>query len=365
MAAKVGVIGAGWAGDLHLEAFAKAGAELVGLYSRTRERAEETARRHGVAHVVDSLDELLGLGVDVVSIASPPPAHHAQTLAAVKAGRHVLCDKPMAMNSVEAAEMLAAAEEAGVRHATGFIWRNDPALGRLRSLLAEGAIGRVLEIHSTCPLGAPPMPMHWIYDRDAGGGALMQHGSHVIDRVRWLLGAEIVSLCGRLLHDVTDAPVGPEFHNTMKMFGWSRQNLGTPREDLPRRPVTADSGYDFLAELDTGARARFWESTHGLGPVEDQLLVIGEEGSLSWSPRGLEHLRPGRPAERITTAAAGSGSSTPHEVGMARWVRLTTAFLASLDGGPVDHPTLHDGLQLTRITDALHRSHHSRSWESV
>jgi predicted dehydrogenase len=366
MPVRVGVIGAGWAGGLHLEAFHRAGSQLVGLYSRTRERADALAGRYGVAQVAGSLEELLALDIDVVSVASPPPAHHEQTLAAVAAGRHVLCDKPVAMTAAEAADMLDAARRAGVLHATGFIWRGDPALARMRELLREGAVGTVVEVHSTCPLGAPLMPMNWIYQAEAGGGALMQHGSHVIDRVRWLLDAEVTAVCGRLAYDLKEAPVGPRFHNTLDVFAWSREHRGEPMDAMPRQAVTADVGYEFLAELSTGARARFWEATHLAGPVEDQVLVIGDEATLGWSPAGLFRYRGGAPQEPIEVAgAAGSGSSTPHEVGLARWTGLVSAFQASLDGGPVDYPTLVDGWQVARITDALHRSHDSRAWEAV
>jgi predicted dehydrogenase len=368
-APRVAVIGAGWAGGLHLEGFRRAGAELVGLFSRTRSRADQLAARYEVPVVADSLDELLHRArPDVVSIASPPPAHREQVRQAVEAGCHVLCDKPVGMTGGEVEDMLTATTKQGVHHATGFIWRGDPGLARMRELIRDGRVGRVREIHSTCALGAPLMAMNWIYDEAAGGGGLMQHGTHVIDRVRWVLDAELTSLCGRLSHDVGTAPAGPDFHHTMDAFTWARENHGRDLSDLPQAEVTADVGYDFLAELDNGVRARLWESTHLAGPAEEQLTVLGDRGALTWGGTdGLSFRAPGGAAESIAVdGTAGSGAATRHEVGLQRWERLATAFLTTVRTGiPQDHPNLEDGWQVARIVDAVKRSHTTRRWETV
>lgn len=366
---RVAVVGAGWAGGLHLEGFRRAGAEPVGVFSRTRGRAEELAARYEVPVVADSLTELLERArPDVVSVASPPPAHHAQVLEAVDAGCHVLCDKPVAMTAAEAEEMLTAATKKGVRHATGFIWRGDPGLSRMRDLLHAGQVGRIREVHSTCALGGPLMAMNWIYDEAAGGGGLMQHGTHVIDRLRWLLDAEFTELCGRLNRDVRTAPVGPAFHNTLDAFAWARDNRGRDLTEAPRAEVTADVGYDVLAELSTGARVRMWEATHLTGPAEEEVTVIGDEGALTWGGAdGLTFREPGGPVRSLTVEGmSGSGATTRHEVGLRRWERLTTAFLTAVrTGTSQDHPTLEDGWQVARVVDAVKRSHTTRRWEEV
>ncbi|NEA63734.1 Gfo/Idh/MocA family oxidoreductase [Streptomyces sp. SID12488] len=366
---RVAVVGAGWAGGLHLEGFRRADAELVGVFSRTRSRAEDLAARYGVPVVADTLDELLSEArPDVVSIASPPPAHHEQVLQAVEAGCHVLCDKPVGMTAGEVQDMLTAATKKGVQHATGFIWRGDPGLSRMRDLVRGGRVGRVREVHSTCALGAPRMAMNWIYDESEGGGGLMQHGTHVIDRLRWLLDAEFTSLCGRLSHDVRTAPVGPEFHNTLDAFAWARDNHGRDHEAVPRAEVTADVGYDVLAELSNGVRVRLWESTHLTGPAEEEVTVIGDEGALTWGGTdGLTFRPTGGAAQPLTVdGMSGSGANTRHEVGLRRWERLATSFLASVrTGTPQDHPTLEDGWHVARIVDAVKRSHATRCWEEV
>jgi predicted dehydrogenase len=368
---RVGVLGAGWAGELHLEAFAASpAAEVVVLGSRTRSVAEDVAARHGVPRVVHDVDELFACDLDIVSVATPPASHVELTLKALSAGAHVLCDKPTALTGGGAAQILEAAEAARVRHASGYIWRNDPALLRVRSLLADGAIGRVVDVHARCALGAPVLPMTWMYDLDAGGGALMQHGGHVIDRVRWLLDDDLVEVSGEPIHDLSEAVVGPTFHNVMHAFGWAAQRARTPHpEQLPTAPVTADSGYRFSAVTRSGTRAHFWESWHHVGPVPDVVELHGTQGALSWAgAEGITLVRAGREPERIEVPGSSEAGSRDLKdlrvVGQRLWARLVQAFLDDIQGLPHEpYPTLLDGWKVQQVIDAVRRSGASRCWE--
>jgi predicted dehydrogenase len=361
------VVGAGWGAGLHLEGFHRAeGAELVAIFSRTRARAEQRAAQYGIGLVADSLDELID-AVDVVSIATPPSAHLDPVLRAVAAGRHVLCDKPLASDLDSARSIVDAVTASGVQHASGFIWRDDPGLLRIRELLADGAIGRLVEIHSTCPLGVPQLPATWMYQADEGGGALAQHGSHVIDRARWLVGGEIERVRGRLAYDLADAAAPRRFHDITEAFAWARENDGRTVE-APRVPVTADTGYEFSADFDNGVRARFWEAWHLPGPVEDEVTLYGEDGALQWrGAAGLWSVRPGAQPVRIEVpAAAASGANTPREVGLRKWATLAGRFTAAITtGGYAGHPTIVDAWQVAAVSDAVRRSHRSGGWEKV
>jgi predicted dehydrogenase len=368
---RVGVIGAGWAGELHLEAFAAAqGAEVVALCSRTRSVAEAVAARHGITAVCDDVAELLGRDLDIVSIATPPATHRELTLAAVANGAHVLCDKPTGLTGPDARAGYEAAEAAGVRHASGYIWRNDPAILHVRALIAEGAIGTVLDVNTRCALGAPVLPMTWMYDGQAGGGALMQHGGHVIDRVRWLLGEEVVAVSGETLHDVHEAEVGPRFHNIMAAFGWAAQRAQDPaREPLPTAPVTADTGYRFNAVLGSGARAQFWESWHSPATVPDVVEVYGTDGTLVWAgAAGITLVRQGREPELIKVPGSSEAGSRDlkdlRAVGQRLWAGFVQAFVDDIRGaGDVSFPTLYDGWKVQEVIDAVHASAASASWE--
>jgi predicted dehydrogenase len=364
---RLGVVGAGWAAGLHLEGFRQVpGVELAAITSRTRANAERRAAEYGIGSVLDSLEELLDR-VDLVSIASPPAAHHAQVLAVAAAGRHVLCDKPLALDGEQTGQLRDAVAAAGVRGAVGFIWRNDPALLRMRELLAGGAIGALVELHSTCALGVPTLPMTWMYDAEAGGGALAQHGSHVVDRARWLAGGEITAVRGRLVYDLKEAPAPRAFHDVAEAFDWARRQHGTPATG-PTGRVTADTGYEFSAAFDTGVRARFWEAWHLPGAVDDEVVAYGESGTLRWAGRqGLSLCRIGRDPEQIAVpGAAASGGSTPREVGLRRWGELAAAVAHAIRTG-TDRgvPTLADGHRVAAISDAVRRSDRSGHWEVV
>lgn len=364
---RVGVLGAGWGAGLHLEGFHRTeGAEIVAISSRTTARARERAEQYGIPLVTDSLDELIE-AVDVVSVATPPTAHREPVLRAVAAGRHVMCDKPLAADLESARSIVDAVTASDVHHASGFIWRDDPGLLRMRELVADGAIGGLVEIQSTCPLGVPQLPATWMYQADEGGGALAQHGSHVIDRARWLVGAEVERVRGRLAHDLTDAAAPQRFHDVTDAFAWAREHDGRTA-DAPRTPVTADTGYEFSADFDNGVRARFWEAWHLPGPVEDEVTLFGEDGALQWrGPAGLWLSRPGGGPVRVEVPeTAASGANTPREVGLRKWATLAGRFVEAIATGVHNgHPTIVDAWQVAAISDAVRRSHRSGGWEKV
>lgn len=368
---RVAVVGAGWAGELHLKAFAAQPAvELVAVSSRTEPRARQVADTFGVPAVHTDLDRMLAeVRPDVVSVATPPSSHAHITLAAIAAGCHVLCDKPIATSAADGARMLEAAEAAGVKHASGFVWRNDPAILELRRLVAERAVGDVVEVHARCALGAPVLPMTWMYDAEAGGGALMQHGGHVIDRIRWVTGNEFAGVSGELLHDVKDAEVGPRFHNVMEAFAWAGRRMVEGGEPLPRTAVTADTGYTLRAELANGVRVSLWELWHGVGTHPDVVEVVGTRGTLVWSGAGgLALVRPRQAPEPLPIAGqsteAGGGDMKALEAQGARmWDRLAAAFVADVAGEQHEpYPTLVDGWRAQQVIDAVGRSDASRSW---
>jgi predicted dehydrogenase len=366
---RVAVIGVGWGGQLHLGAYGKCpGAEVVAVCSRTRSSAEEVASRFGVPSVYTDFEEMASSEQpDVVSVATPTSSHRQYTLAAAERGCHVLCDKPVAMSVPEAEEMLRAVEAQGVRHATGFVSDFTPDLLKMRSLVAEGMIGEVREFHCRSALGGPILPMTWMYDADAGGGALLQHGQHLIEWARLILGDEITAVCGELTYDVKEAEVGPTFHNVFDAYDWAmKRMLEGGGEELPKAPVTAETGFDFAASLRSGARAHFWEAWHSASVYTDQVEVFGSRGTLVWSPNaGLRLVRGRRPPEQIEVEGGEAGGD-PRQTGARHWATLVQAFVDDIRGA--DHPrypNLHDGCRVQQVCDAVFASDKSRAWERV
>jgi predicted dehydrogenase len=168
---------------------------VVSVASGHFENAESTAKEFGIEHFTDNWRETVeNENVDLVCITTPPDTHFEITSAAIEAGRHVLCEKPMAMNVAEAQAMTEKAKEKGVLALIDHELRFLHGRRRAFEMLREGAIGRIR--HAKANFRAPHRgdtnaPWNWWSDKRAGGGALGAIGSHIIDSLNWFLGAEI------------------------------------------------------------------------------------------------------------------------------------------------------------------------------
>jgi predicted dehydrogenase len=192
----IGIIGAGFARTTQIPGFrACAGARVVMIASGHRENAERVAREFDIEHVARDWREVVARDdVDLISIVTPVFTHCEMTLAALDAGKSVLCEKPMAMNAGEAKRMTEAAQAAGklalIDHELRFL----PGRLKLHELLRRGDIGTIQHAQLTFRSDSRAdrnRPWNWWSDKKQGGGALGAIGSHVIDGFRWLLGAEV------------------------------------------------------------------------------------------------------------------------------------------------------------------------------
>jgi 1,5-anhydro-D-fructose reductase (1,5-anhydro-D-mannitol-forming) len=181
------------------------GGKLVAVYSRDQDRADAFAENHAAKAAYSDLDALLADSrVDAVFIASPNALHAVQTIQAAKAGKHVLAEKPMATSIEDAANMVRACRDNGVKLGLGFELRFHPAHLLARQLIAEGAIGRIRLAHGQWGRGERGQPEHlprtglraWWEQPEFMGGAsvLMGLGVHVFDLFRFLLEEEIVEV---------------------------------------------------------------------------------------------------------------------------------------------------------------------------
>lgn len=172
-------------------------AELVCVMDRNPARAAEVAGSFNVPHHCTTEAELLEQGVDAVYIATPPGAHARQTIQAAEAGKHVLCEKPMALTLEEASQMEQACQAAGVRFMLGLCMRFNPYHARARELVQAGAVGRPVMARAQLTCWYPPIAEAWRQDvSQSGGGALVDLGTHCLDLVEWILGSRIVDVAG-------------------------------------------------------------------------------------------------------------------------------------------------------------------------
>lgn len=236
---------------------------LVSLHSRTASRAEELARRHGAARWTASRDELLAdPEVTAVYVATEHHRHHEDVLAAAAAGKHVLCEKPLALTVADGEAMIAACRAAGVALQVAYYRRYYPKLMLMKELLEQGVIGEPVtasihlagrvEPQRATAAASEPYGEGWRLRRaEGGGGALVDTGSHRLDLLCWLLGE-------------------PERVAALV----ERRELAVPA-DVPDMET-------LLLRMRSGAHV---VSRHGMrSPSADELVVTGTRGTLSATP---------------------------------------------------------------------------------
>jgi predicted dehydrogenase len=182
---RIGIVGSGGMGGWHASRWRSLPVELAGFYDADGARAQAAAAQHG-GTAFASLEDLLA-GCDVVDICTPPADHAATTLAAARAGRHVVCEKPIARTLADGQSMIDACEAAGVRLFIAHVVRFFPEFDRARQVLASGALGELGVVRSVRG-GAPPGHSSWFADFAQSGGVILDVAIHDIDYLRWLCG---------------------------------------------------------------------------------------------------------------------------------------------------------------------------------
>jgi len=201
MASKVGIgiIGTGFARKVQIPGFlACEGAEIVSVASGSYENARSTAEEFGIEHyTADWRETVAHRNVDLVCITTPPNLHREMTTFALDQHKHVLCEKPMAMNVAEAEQMTAAAGRKDVLALIDHELRFQPGRLHAYQMLRDGAIGKVIHAKYTFRAqyrGDASVPWNWWSDEEQGGGALGAIGSHAVDSFNWFLGTTVSSV---------------------------------------------------------------------------------------------------------------------------------------------------------------------------
>ncbi|HUR97236.1 MAG TPA: Gfo/Idh/MocA family oxidoreductase [Pyrinomonadaceae bacterium] len=208
---RIGIIGTGFARKVQIPSFQLCeGAEVVSIASASLTNAKATAEEFGIDHFTADWRETISRDdVDLVCITTPPKFHREMTLAAIQNGKHLLCEKPMAMNAEEAREMTEAARGAGVLALIDHELRFQPGRLRAYEMIREGLIGKIR--HAKCHFqaphrGDPSLPWNWWSDVEQGGGALGAIASHVIDSFHWFLGTTVSSVSCQLQSHIKERP---------------------------------------------------------------------------------------------------------------------------------------------------------------
>lgn len=350
---RVALIGTGWSLRTQASAFRAGGLEIAALWSRGEEKARRLAAEHGIPYATAELDRVLERpDVDLVSVTTPPHTHREVALRALEAGKHVLCEKPFALDAAEAEAMAAAARSrpdrlALVDHELRFL----PAYGRLRELLADGWAGELFHVevthHSPGRLD-PEIPFDWWSEREMGGGFWGAIGSHYVDLLCWLLGG--------------GGPCRVEGASaTLRTLVPKRRD----RQGLTRR-VTADDQAIVRLRLRAAAGdplpALLHLSAGVAGGSSHRLLVAGSRGSLRYDGERLlgHRFEPGRrssEAQDLTPAPGAEpvdGRDDDWTRGTVHLARALREALGEGDGRALTSraATFEDGLCTQRVLDA-------------
>jgi len=196
---RIGIVGTGFARRVQIPAFlACADAKIVSIASGSLSNAEKTAREFNIEHFTDQWRETVERAdVDLICITTPPIFHREMTVYALERGKHVLCEKPMAMNVSEALEMTEKAAEKNVLALIDHELRFQTGRQKARQILQNGDIGEIIHAKynfRNSSRGDASLPWNWWSDAEQGGGALGAITSHIIDSFRWFLSAEISSV---------------------------------------------------------------------------------------------------------------------------------------------------------------------------
>ncbi|HTT65341.1 MAG TPA: Gfo/Idh/MocA family oxidoreductase [Bryobacteraceae bacterium] len=351
---RIGIIGAGNAArNIHVPGFRLCPDVEIAVVCDGDSGA---ARALGVADAcADYRDVAARPDIDAVVVATPNFLHREMVLAALAAGKHVLCEKPLALNRNDAEEMLEAAERAGKVHMTAFTYRFAPAVQYARRILDRGELGRLCTVRAAYLMALSGHVLGWRSEkRYAGSGVLADIGSHLVHLVQWLAG------------DIARLTAG------------ERRFRQDPASDV-------EDWIAFLAEFENGACGSFEISRvapgRGAGISEDMFIELyGTEGSIAFSLQdpwrlmaalgddGRDPARPLRhydvPQEHLKLP----GSPRDVHAHEPRWgYRYDQAFqfAESVRLGRAQAPSFADGVRCQRVLDAALASARSRRWVDV
>lgn len=352
---RVGLIGAGFMGEFHARAYATAGrlvpeipVELAVLAEPVTSLREEFSERWSVPDATDDWRDVVGSAdVDIVDICTPPGLHREIALAAIEAGKHTYCEKPVGRTSAETAEIAAAARSADVRTMVGFNYRWFPAVQHARRLIADGELGTLRNVRMSFAsdwASDPGVQWGWrLGAAEAGYGALGDVGSHIFDMAR-LLAGELESVCGLLNTFVT-----------------------TRSADDGQRDVDTDDAFAAVGRFANGAIGEFSGSRVATGSkVEFRVEVVGSEGALRWEVGRLNELRrfdaSGAPDDGFRTVQLGpqhdvQGLFSPVQglgIGFEDSKAIEVMnFLRAMDAGTSAEPSFDDAAAVASILDAV------------
>ena len=349
----VGIIGTGFGAKVHAPAFQTIPAvEVMAIAGQDREKAARAGQGLGIPTVHDSWQQLIDdEKVEAVAVAVPPSAQFDVVTAALRAGKHVLCEKPFGIDAGQAARMWALARESHRVCMVDYMFRMAPERVRLKELLDGHEIGRIIRVTVEWTVrgrAAGNSAWSWQFDPSFGGGVLFAFGAHVVDYLQWLVGP-VRSVAARL------------------------STRGGPVQSAPMdRPVAADT-LDAMMLLDGDIPVSITVSNATPGGRGHWLTIYGERGALIVGNANLADTVIGTRLYQSDTATgalrdipvvsiAGEGAADGRTLLVGR---MAECFAGAIRSGASAAPSFEDGWRAQVVMDAMRLAHDRQCWIPV
>ena len=345
---RVGVIGTGFGATVHLPALTYLPeTDVVSICSRRTDRALAAALNFGVpAHVADYRDLVNDPSVEAIIVATPPHLHHVMTLAALEAGKHVLCEKPMARNLAEARDMVRIAERVQVVAMVNHQLRFQPIRAFIKELIDEDFLGEphaaTLTVHRSSLNDPYERPFGWLMEQEKAGGMLGATGSHHIDALRWWFG-DVKAVAGATATLV------------------KRRRLP---ESSTMAKVDADDNFAVLLRFANGALGTIHVTATVAFEGDEEITLSGSRGTLRvrddrlfgarLTDRGLTELPI---PERFSEDLPEFDHFLTHPTAL-----LIRVWANAIRIGETPSPTFSDGAKVQELLDAVARSSAQGRW---
>ena len=370
------MVGTGFIGVVHVEALRRLGVQVHGIVGSSHDRAAARSLELGLPPAYETFEAMLAdPRVDVVHVTSPNHLHHQHASAALRARKHVVCEKPLAMTAAESADLLQLAEQSGRVHAVNFNLRFYPICQHMHGLIEEGGLGEVRLVSGRYLQDWLLLDTDWNWrlDPKLGGDlrAVADIGSHWMDLTTFLVGKRITEVMADLATFIKTRyePAGP-----VETFATERAAKSVARE------ITTEDSATILLRYEDGARGALTVSQISPGRKNSLALEIdGSSAAAAWDSEHPDDLwigHRGRPNELLlrdpailnAKGRAATGLPGGHAEGYADTFKALYAavYRAIAEGKPgAGYPTFADGHDEMLVCDAVANSSRERRWVEV
>lgn len=376
---RAAVVGTGFIGPVHIEGLLRAGVTVRGVLGSTVEKSQETAARFGIERAYETFDELLrDDAVDVVHLTSPNRFHYEQAVATLQAGKHVLCEKPLAMNSGESGELVRLAQQTHLHAGVNYNVRFYPICVEARDIIESGELGEIFHVSGEYVQDWLMMPtdFNWRVLSSEGGAlrAVADIGTHWLDLVQSITGLSVESVMADLqtVHPVRQRPVGG-----VETFSGVKKQASDLRDVVID---TEDSG-NILLRFGRGTRGLLHVSQVTAGQKNSiRFQIAGSKKSLSWCSNHPDELWIGNrgsanqvllrdPSLLHARAAMHSQYPGGHNEGFPdTFKQLFRSFYNSVEGSVeqlAPYPTFEEGHREILLCEAILESAKHERWIKV